>query len=468
MFVQVLVALSAALISIGAAAQESSVDPGSCFGKADPYQTLADLERFIHPERFLDPVQNPFQYACNGQIRKDGIPSGLDVRYVRNDRDTEHMSRFLKSVGRKIQKYLDLNRRTNTELINCLAEINGSPCPDKQNMVAELQWRTRSAREHMAIVQGLDGTLGQYGFSASHDAPLLQKPVPWGRYTKSELQSAQKYVSDMKKRLKDITAPGTPHFDKFNGSYLKSIKADTDVEIRDESQKRDIASRLYRLSLETLRESHLKEYEEIMGRVILLGYISSDTPTQSEALSALQRLEENRKNEEELIRKTLADLGERSDIAGAASVLLRYSAIVEEVLVTEPEFCQVAARAAKIRTNRDRNTMIGLILPILAASIAAPPAAAGTLFSLEGVLTGYFIGDAALAFRAARQSRYAGPIDDDALISREDEEAARAQYVLEAAMAPLTLVGAPIRKARGLVIKKNPAFVPSSRKKATQ
>lgn len=446
-----LLALCLCSISPYVFAQRLSSDPITCFWKIDPTKTVADLERF------LNPAPSPFQYACAGKLKRADVPEALDVRYVRNDRDTELMKRFLKSVGAKIQKYLGLNHKANSELIACLAASRETPCPEKQAMVGELQSLSRSARRHLAIVQGIDGTLARYGYAASHDAPLLQKPVPWNRYSKIELQQAHQYVSEMKTRLMNLTAPGT--------TYFKS--AFQNVEAQDENQRRDSASNLYRLSLETLRENHVEEYKEIMGRVLLLGYIASENPTSEEALKALQQLEENRKNEEELIRKALWSLENQSDIAGASSTLLRYSAVVEEVLVVEPEFCQIASRAVQIQVNRDRNLMLGLMLPILSLSIVAPPAAAGAIFSAEGLLAGYFIHDAKSAFNSAKQSRYVGPTEDQALISREDEEAARARYAIELALAPVSFVGAPVRQMRGLVKKNDPSFRLPLRRKVT-
>lgn len=431
-FCGILLSLSKADGQERALGQPSWLD---CPSSHDPIQTFYELEGH------LNQAKNPFSLACRDQLLNVAFPMPMDSRYTRNKLDERAAKQFLGAVIARAELYLEANRGINGRILGCLNDRTQDRCAQVLDFVLEKARKAaREAREEMAIVHEIDGSLGRFGFATSHAVPLTPKPVQWARYSADEITNARRYVSEMKKRLETLTRPGTSHFEKAT-ELIKFARTE---------QKTETARRLFRLSLETLREEHFEAYESKFGDFIPLAFLSSPSPSLAEVEAAIKIVEQNRIREAAMIADLKKDLTRNGGVSGnVMSALLKYRPLLEEVLRQDPKYCNLAVRWLSVHHNRERNLTAGIMMPLLASGFIFPPAGGAIAgLALDVTASSYFVGQAWYEFKSTTQSRHIGLSDNEALISNSDFFDAHARYVLEATMAPTAAIGAPVRAIR--------------------
>lgn len=320
-------------------------------------------------EAVLEPEHAPFNYACQNPKSTVGRPqTGLFKREVPETDGNGNTSRaFLKIVEAKIRQKIDENRNMAKAISNC-AKSNESQCREIRSWVeTALPEFVGQARFHLSLAQSHFETKTWVNLTSTFVNTNLN-PLGTPKFRSwSRLSPEERIVAE--KRME---------------KYIGEIKAE-----------QPNASESERLeTLLVLRYQHFEQYHAMMSQLPFLQYISSEKPKPQEVLAAVKELENNIALEEKELDKITQAL-EKNPMDPKALTLLKYTTQVEEALLENSKYCAIATSLAFTLDNRELGNILGLSLPILAVSIAAPPVA-GVLGASTAMGTGISVGAGAI------------------------------------------------------------------------
>lgn len=209
---------------------------------------------------------------------------------------------------------------------------------------------------------------------------------------------------------------------------------------------------------------HRDKINELLGKLPVSAYLSSEKPTDAELAAAFQKVLDNGKGTKKEIAEILA-AGKKSNLsdndrAKKMLELMKYGAVVKEVLAENPAgSCSVATGIANSIANTELRNNVALMTGMLgsmgAAALLGPVALGGTALTAAGASTVAATG-VGLAFSAgiynhdienfAQARRRAFSVTETvdrgkALGDMKDFQEARDQLVMSAALSPADLLG---------------------------
>lgn len=390
---------------------------------------------------------SPFRVACHDPpgLLRQRPPTGLFRRQV-PARDSKGRSTrdFLARIRERVQQKITENRNMLRSLETCLSRVRAPEGCEELHTWAdrELPAYVAEARQHLALAQ-TEHQVNSWFSRPNRDLNTrlspqgTEKMVPWAPLTDAERELAQERMR----------------------SYNRDIRAEVDRRMADGRLPRPRASRARvsasgasgRFSVEAdrfaadamlaQRFTHAQNYHAMISEIPLLQYLSSAQPSREEILGAVRKMMDNLRDEEKMAADAWKDLesAPADQVPPSALHFLRYQSFVEEELVREPADCGLITSVSYTQLNRELGTGLAIGLPILAASIFAPPLAAFGIGAVAGLGFAY---DSQLELDRTRtiafSQLYADPAQGE---TREVEAAGRARD-MNLVLLPLSMGGA--------------------------
>ncbi len=390
---------------------------------------------------------SPFRVACHeppGLLRQRP-PTGLFRRQIpvrdsrgRNTRD------FLRRIRERVQQKITENRNMLRSLETCLTRSRAPDGCEDLHVWAdrELPAFVAEARQHLALAQ-TEHQVNSW-FSRPHRDLNLQlspqgteKMVPWAPLTETERELAQErlrgYNREIRSEVERRMADGRLPRPRASRARVSSSSASGRFSVE--------ADRFAADAMLAQRFTHAQSYHAMISEIPLLQYLSSAQPSREEILGAVRRMQDNLRDEEKMAADAWKELesAPAERIPASALHFLRYQSFVEEELVREPADCGLITSVSHTQLNRDLGTGLAIGLPILAASIFAPPLAAFGIGAVAGLGFAY---DSQLELDRTRTIAFSQLYADPAQGETRDVEAAGRARDMNLVLLPLSFGGA--------------------------
>lgn len=318
-------------------------------------------------------VPSPYDFACRKGIRKNEMPSTFQRTYPRKDSQGNDSHEFLRLVAEKAQKLLVVNQKTNERMLACVdAKTGKAICEEKA--IAHIQEMAATARADHSLDQALQAALipaKEFIPSSATDYDGFGKATKWAKYSQDEMEMAtslrKDYIAQAKKQLalqKQLDQKRAPE--------------DRVVGPNEERFQNEI--------LENIRMGHEQKYNIRMANYPVLQYVSSENPSPTEIRKSFEKLESNRKAQQEKLKSFAAELKPQAkEVDRDLLWVLKYRVLVEHTLLEHPEYCTVAAGITQFDENVQRVNRTAVGLGLVVGTVVMPYAVGLGLAGTEAV-----------------------------------------------------------------------------------
>ncbi len=331
---------------------------------------ITQLINIVHADS-----ENPFYIACQDQnVQTNHLNTGFFENKM-PEIDREHRVTSLTLLDLLIRKVEAKIKGTETLLTNisyCMENPTEEKCAELVHwLYIEIPKFVKQARFHAALAQSphnLNTWRKTPEKEINEDLSIwsIYKLNAWEDQTKEEAFKARtqltRYSNQIKNKLDEYIVMGKVAPDKFDEFYNKTM-------------------------LDT-RYRHYLKYQSMLGSVHLLQYISAAEPDIDDIFMAFQELLDNFKKEKEYVAKKKLEFEvlNSTTMRTSNSILdfMNYRSLLEELLLENPRYCNIAAALTKYRGRRYIKQALGVALPVMVGSMFMPP--------LSGLVVGATIG----------------------------------------------------------------------------
>ena len=331
---------------------------------------------FIFIISSLQADDNPFYIACTDKpIETEGLNTSFMSNNMPEVDKVNKITAFtlLNRLKDKVENKIEGTERLLSSIEYCKT-LNDEACDELLYwLYIEVPKYAKDLRKHAALAQSphnLNSWFKKTSLDINDDLSLwsINKIESWESLTSKESfeakQKMQKYSNKTKNKLDELL-------------------------VKEEIDKDDIEE-LYNKIILDIRLRHYNKYQTLLGSVHLFQYISSANPSREDIESALIKLKNNLEIEKEYISKIKTELSTlyqtTMNVSNNILEILNYQSLLEEFLLENPKYCNLAAALMKYRSRRALKQTLAIALPIMVSSFVLPP--------LSGIAVGAIAGGA--------------------------------------------------------------------------
>lgn len=310
--------------------------------------------------------ENPFYVACKEQnVQTDHLTTGFFSNKMPEVDKQKSLTSFslLSLLINKIEDQMNGTEILLQNIEYCIANPTEENCAELTHwLYIDLPKFVKDARFNAALAQSPNNInswrkIPEEDINEDLSIWSIHKLNDWDELTSTEAFKARrqltKYINTIKNKLDQYVVMGKVLPEQYDEFVNKTL-------------------------LDT-RYRHYLKYQSMLGSVHLLQYITAAEPTIEDIYSAFQELVSNFKKEKAYVaRKKLEfEVLYNTTMVTSNSILefMNYRSQLEEVLMENPRYCNLAAAIYKYRGRRYIKQALGVALPVMVGSMFMPPLA---------------------------------------------------------------------------------------------
>lgn len=311
-------------------------------------------------------MANPFYFACQDkEVNTEHLNTGFfSNKMPRIDQDQKVNTlgltgKILKNINLKIEESDTLLRN----ISYCIQNPTLNKCLELNIWVTqEIPRYVKEARFHVSLAQSAHNPrawLREPSYKVNKDLSVWSqyKELPWEAITVDEELKAQEALDH----------------------YQAQINSAIEKKLESKEIKPHEVNKAKNKALLKVRYQHFLRYQEMMGQLHLLNFISSADPDVRDIERALEKVQELLEKEKAYIAQINTEYEIQNNTTMlATNNLLRvfhYTNIVEQALLKDHRYCNLAAAVINYRNRRMIKFALGVGLPVMASSFFVPPLA---------------------------------------------------------------------------------------------
>lgn len=272
---------------------------------------------------------------------------------------------------------------TTQDLLSLLIQKISERIENSETLLNDLEYCLNNGEEQSCfeINQWFKHQVPRYVTELRISAALAQSPyyyLSWRQLPKSDvnrnlnMRGIYKEVS-----WDDLTEKELSAVQSLLNRYIENIEREVDRLVQEGKISPDQVESYKDEKLVYYRYQHYLRYQFLLGEVHFFQYLSQARPQDSDFLEALGEMKRVLDKEKKLFltRKREFEVMSRQkrDYTGSVLQLMDYSSLLEEVLLENPHYCNLATALMQYRSKKELKNSILTGIPLLVVSFILPP-----------------------------------------------------------------------------------------------